>query len=353
MGCISTTAASRSGRSVRRHLTTGATFASAGILALGLVTVPPNVDVARSEVRAVRLAATKVPLAASPAGLLEEFISNQAQTVAPVALAVPGGAADINAVVVTAPFTFESLTDPATDRQQVNSAALSATTIPFDLPGILGPLYPYVGAALLIGGFAVVFLVVLPVVWFVETVASVLGLPSVLPLTATAEASPTPAPTLTSDPPLQATETEKAVVSEPVTPIDKRTAAERVTSMETATENGQMSTETAQDVTETVAAEGASTEQPAASDAESVEDASESTKPAVRPAPPRPVVRDSLGADKKTSDPSHRGNGGRATTEEPADHKAVTAGSSSADSSSTDSASSDGGSSDGDSGGSR
>lgn len=338
MGYTSTTAASRSGPSIRHHLSTGVTFASAGILALGVVTVPPEVNGVRPEVRAVQLAATTVPLAASPAELLEEFISNQAQTVAPVALAVLDGATDINTVVVTAPFTFESVTDPATDGQRVNSAALSAPSIPFDLAGILGPLYPYVGAALLIGGFAFVFLFVLPVVWFVETVGSVLGLPSVLGLTATAEASPLTVQTLTSDTPLQAAENEKAAVAEPVAPIDKRTHA-----------GAAPSTEKVRDATETVAAEGASTEPVTASDPGPAGDATEPTKPAARPATPRPVVRDSLGAEPKTSDPSHHGNGGRSSTKKPADRQAATAGSSSADSSSTDSASSAGGSSDGDS----
>lgn len=363
------------GLSVRTYLTSGGAFASAGILALGLVAVPPDFNV-RTEVRAVQLAAVTLPPVTPWGALLERLISNQPQTVVPVARVV-GGATDITTPVVTTrtgtvttPLTVQSVTDPATDRQQVNSAALSATTTPFDLPGILGPLYPYVGAALFIGGFAFVFLVVLPVLWFVETVASVLGLPPVLSLTATAEANPPTAPTLTGDPLLAnsapantvtrgpsdeapATKTGTADVSPPVTSIDKGTGSEPGTSTELATGNEQTSTETAKDVTETVGAEQASTEQPAASDAESAVDASEPTKPAGHRETPRPVVRDSLGTDEKVSEASpHRGNGGRATTEEPAGDRAATAGSSSADSSSTDSGSSDGGSSDGDSGGS-
>jgi hypothetical protein len=345
--------------SVRTYLTSGGAFASAGILALGLVAAPPDVHGERIEVRAVQLAATTVPLAASPAGLLEEFISNQAQTVAPVALAVPGGAADINTAVVTAPLIFESVTDPATDRQQVNSAALSATTTAFDLPGILGPLYPYVGAALLIGGFAFVFLAVLPVVWFVETVASVLGLPPVLPLTATAEANPPTAPTLTSDPPLgdsasvttatrgpadasRATETGKADVSPQVTSIDKRTHIEQVTT--------QPATETAEADEESTGPTAVNAPKPSASAS-----TSQPVNPAGRPATPGSVVRDSLGVGDQLRDPSHPGNGGHLTTRTVAagEGAAATAGSSSVASSSKKGGRSSGGdSSDGDAGGS-
>ena len=111
-------------------------------------------------------------------------------------------------------------------------------------------------------------------------------------------------------------------------------------STEGGTENEQTATEPVKGVTETAAAQRASAVQVTVKDTESAADASHSTKPADHPETPRPVKRDSLGADK-TSDPSHRGNGGRAAT----------AGSSS-DSSSIDSAVSGGGSSDGDSGGS-
>ena len=66
-----------------RHLTAGVTVASAGILALSLVAVPPDVDVARNEIRAMRLAAHALPSAAY-LGAVENFIRNQAQTVVPI-----------------------------------------------------------------------------------------------------------------------------------------------------------------------------------------------------------------------------------------------------------------------------
>jgi hypothetical protein len=65
------------------------------------------------------------------------------------------------------------------------------------------------------------------------------------------------------------------------------------------------------------------------------------------------VVRGSLEVGEQVRNLLHRGNGGRPTTQEPADDVAATAGSSSpASSSSTDSNSSRGDSSDGDAGGS-
>ena len=86
----STSVVSGSCPSVRRHLTAGVTIASAGILAVSLVMAPPDVHGASIEVRQVQLAAFPLPSAPS-SGLLEKFISNQAHTVAPVALVVPGG----------------------------------------------------------------------------------------------------------------------------------------------------------------------------------------------------------------------------------------------------------------------
>jgi hypothetical protein len=107
---------------------------------------------------------------------------------------------------------------------------------------------------------------------------------------------------------------------------------------EAAVQDEQTSTETvtsAKDVTEPLKKDEVSASAP--------------VKPKARLETPRPVVRDSLGTEKKTSDPSHRGNGGRAASEEPAGSRAATAVSSSAGSSSTDRSSEGGGSSEGDS----
>jgi hypothetical protein len=128
---------------VRPRLTTGVTIASAGILALSLVTAPPHVNVARTEVRAVQIAAFALP----PAALLEKFMGNQAQTVLPVIPVVGGGAADIITADITnkLPFvqpvkpsasptqatgvTAQSEIDSANDSQQGNTA-LAAALVP-------------------------------------------------------------------------------------------------------------------------------------------------------------------------------------------------------------------------------
>jgi hypothetical protein len=353
------TAGARSSRSVRRHLTTGVTFASASILALGLVTVPPEVDAARTEVRAVRLVAFPLPQGPSLAGL-EKFIRDQAQSFVSVNKVAGGGAVDIPDAVLkiptagaTAPVTVDSSTDPETNPPKADATALAATTtalaIP-SIPSIFAPVAAVLGILLLFGPLIVLVILACPpcaVINFFSGIVSFFGiyLPTV-PLAAattaaTAEVDATIAPTLKSDLPSEGTETDKIDVPEPVKSSDKRTRAD-----------GPPSTKKVPDATETVAAEGEATEPVTAGDPEPAGNASEPTKPVVRKETPRPVVRDSLGADKETSDPSHRGNGGRSITEERADHKAARAGSSSADSSSADSASSAGGSSDGDSGGS-
>ena len=59
-----------------RHLTAGVTLASAGILALSLVAVPPDIDVARNEIRGMRVAAHALPSAAFLSAV-EEFISDR------------------------------------------------------------------------------------------------------------------------------------------------------------------------------------------------------------------------------------------------------------------------------------
>ena len=121
----------------------------------------------------------------------------------------------------------------------------------------------------------------------------------------------------------------------------------------------QMPTDTAtsmKDVTNTVAADEAATEvnaaEPSASDS-----TSEPTKPAGRPATPRPVVRDSLKVGEQLRDVPHRGDGGRTITRTAAAGDEAAAKSSSAASSPTalsspGSNSSGGDSSGGDAGGS-
>ena len=96
----------------RPRLTTGVTLASAGILALSLVVAaPPDVNGARTEVRAVQFAAFALPPSASPGAILEKLISHQAQTVVPVT-SVVDAAADITTAIVTTPRTFVRVEQP-------------------------------------------------------------------------------------------------------------------------------------------------------------------------------------------------------------------------------------------------
>jgi hypothetical protein len=306
---------------VRSYLTAAGAIAIAGILALSFVAPPPDSHGARTEVHPVPLAAFWMPLAPPPVGLPEELISNQAQTLAPVAALVPG-AADITNAVVTAPLTLESVIDPAINSQQVNSAALALTTTAVDPftefwnQNIL----PIVGPIILFGTIAFGFLVVLPVEWFIQTaydfIRSLFGLPpDPLPLPGTtpgtANAIAASAPEL-SDSQLSdtapitlakagpaddapANEPGKADDSPPVTPTDRPTHSEQVTSTKPTTGNEQVSTK------------------PATSKKDMTE-STEPAKPAERPATPRPVVRGSLRQDDLLSNVPHRGNGGRSTT---------------------------------------
>ncbi len=359
-------------RSVRFHLTTGGAVASAGILALSLVAAPPDVNDARTEARAVQLAAFALPPAASPAALLEKYISNQARTVVPATPVVGSGAADITTAVAASPLTFDSAMAPVMNRQQVNNAALAATNTAFDLGAILGRLIdnPIVGPVVLVGTLLFGFLVVLPVEFFIETVyeaiAKVFGLPPTLPLpgtvSATVEANATTAPTLTSGRPLSdsasvGTATGGPVDAAPATETGKADVSPPVMSTGTTTRTKQRSTDTAtstKDVTETAKTDEASTGPTAAGAPEPLASASTSgpAKPTVRPARPRPVVRGSLGVGEQLRDLPHRGNGGHPTTPIAAGRGAATAGpssvaSSSAASSSTRSSSSGGGTSGG------
>jgi hypothetical protein len=118
--------------SIRPHFITVGAVASAGILALGLVTAPPDIDNTRTEAHMVHLAAAALPSAAPAGALLTRFINDQAQVVALVAPVVPGGASGIttrdvtNATASVMPLTFQSVTDPAIASQDVGNATLVA-----------------------------------------------------------------------------------------------------------------------------------------------------------------------------------------------------------------------------------
>src|SRR5689334_12242866 len=147
--------------SVRRHLAAGISVAGVVIIAIGLVKAPPDVGSrARTEVRAVGLAAFTLRPEAPTGGLLEQFINDHVQTGAPVRVEVPRGAEDSTNAVVTSRATFESAIDPAINSPQVNHAALAATT-----PGLdwNEDILPILGPIILFGAIGFGLLVLLPV----------------------------------------------------------------------------------------------------------------------------------------------------------------------------------------------
>jgi hypothetical protein len=311
----------------------------------------------------VQLAALALLPAAPSGALLENFISDQAQTFAPVTQVV-GDAPDIATALVTTPRTFvrvvqpsgsptqpirataESVIDPAISSQVVNNTALASTIEPIDVFGLI-----------FAAGFVVFFVVGIAVQYVSFIILTLIfgpccdasGLAVSGASTPTVEEQPPAAPRLKGDPVLgdsspditatdgqadaaRATDTGKADVSPPVTSTNTPTHAEQVASMEPATANEQMSTDTAtstKDVTETEEADEAATGPTAAGAPEASASAStsESAKPTLRPTTPRPVVRGSLEVGEQPGDMPHRGNGGHATTPPAAvDDGATTAG---------------------------
>jgi hypothetical protein len=353
MGYASTTVASGS----CRHLTAGVTVVSADILALSLVAVPPDVDVARNEIRAMRLAAHALPSAAY-LDAVEKFIRNQAQTVVPITRAV-AGAADIPAAFVKtstagAPtsFTSDSAIDPATNTQKGEAATLEPTAALLVEP-ILPIVSPFLallnpGVLLLFGPLIVLVVLACPpcaLFNFLTFTIPSLFIPFA-PLSAVAAPLAAPAE-LTSDPlpslPFTATEapadvaraaeTGEGDVAPSEESIDKRTRTEHGTWKEGAVEIEQTpkeAVEPAAGKAETVEAEEVSTEPTGVNtpDSEAGAPTSEPTNPAGRPTP-RPVVRDSLNAGTQLSEQSHPGNGVRSTSRLEADDEKVTAESSS------------------------
>jgi hypothetical protein len=365
--------------SVFSHRKTGGAVASACILALSLVAAPPHSNVARSEVRAVRLAALALPPAAPLRVLLVKITSNQAHRVLPVAPVVAVGSADVpgagvktSSAGVTAPFNV----DPAIDNQVVNNTTPAALTVDPVINAIFGPI-------LAVAAFVFIFGVLIPAGYVVGALYQLIDIiggfltplaGATAPLAATADPNVTDVPSPTSytlmsdsapaaaavDPAdaAAASGTGKADVSAPAMSIDKRTRTEQGTSTEPTTENEKFSTDTAAstaDVTETVAADEESMEPIAAKAREVSADAStsEPVKSGGRSATPRSVVRDSLGAGEHPGELSHQDNGDRLTTRTVAagEGAAATAGSSSAESSSAASSSTDSSSSRGNSSG--
>jgi hypothetical protein len=302
--------------SVRRHVTLAITVASAGILTLGVVTATPDVHDARSEVRAVRLAASALHPVTPPRQILVEIVGIQPHTAPPVAL-MRRSTADYTAVTtpterVTIPLKVESAIDGVPKSQTVGADPLAATAVIPGLFEILGPFInnPIVGPIVLFGTIiAVVILACPPCALFNFLTFSI---PSLFipfaPLsavaavsTATVDASSTiapdtsppstdsaPATMTTAGPPdaVAAGETRKADIALPSTSTNPET------------ESDQMSTDATTSTTEVAEAaelEASSTEPTTASAPEpsASGSTSEPARPAGRTETPRPV-RDSL-----------------------------------------------------------
>lgn len=151
-----------------RNIGTSVAIAGAGILAAGLVSVPPEADAVRTEVRAVHLAA----FAVAPGKLagLNVSVGHQSRTVVvvPLTLARDAKAASPRASAQS----FPSTVAPAIDGPQVNAAALAVS------PDVISN--PIVRSVIVAG----LFFVVIPAFWIVivattaiNVVLGVLGLP--------------------------------------------------------------------------------------------------------------------------------------------------------------------------------
>jgi hypothetical protein len=192
----------------RPYLTTSVAAASAGILAAGLVSVPTEVDVARTEVRAVQLAA--FPLAQGVAAILEQAAGDQRGNLVAVPSSVVSNAA------ITTPLTFardvqptDSATqviDPAIDSQQVTNADAAA--------GLGDITDPILGSIVGVG----VFFVFIPAFWAliivisaINVVLDAVGLP-LLPNVLDPPFGPTPP----VDPAIASTVESKSLSGDPV-----------------------------------------------------------------------------------------------------------------------------------------
>jgi hypothetical protein len=307
----------------------GGAFVGAGILALSFVAVPPDIDVARTETRAVqRTALALSPPALSPPallGALEKLVSNQVHAVVPVTSMAAGGAAKTPAAGVTTRLAAVPAIAPA----QVNPTALAATTNAIDWSPILAPLLGIVGLPLLVGAILFGFLVAIPAEAAIQNsydfIRSLFGLPpqelplpgtvGALPKTAAARANTnvTAASTLRNRPGLNnfagATETTLGPAEgSPVVAKSPVTAKRKAATSRTGTST--------KDVTETVKADDESTGSTAAATPKLSAGAPTSgrVEPTARPATPRSGVRDSRGVGRQLREQSHPSNRGHSAT---------------------------------------
>ena len=156
------------------YLTSSVAVATAGILAAGLVAGPPEVSVARNEVREMQLIAIALPSTTPRPAMPMSFVRNQGRSVLSVIPASIGGAdaisgvAFVSAVQASSPLkeviepTTKSKIEPAEARQQVTNAAVASPDV------ISNPILRSI-----IAGAA--FFVVIPAFWVVIVVTSAIN----------------------------------------------------------------------------------------------------------------------------------------------------------------------------------
>lgn len=122
----------------RSHLGAGGAIAGAGILALGLVTAPPEPRVSTAETHAVHLMAVTAPLSTLSRTFLERFVD------VPVSISLPAGSATP---------VWEPETTSVTDVSALSMPDGDDLAPPTNSSLTLGDSFP-IGAALYLAGFA-------------------------------------------------------------------------------------------------------------------------------------------------------------------------------------------------------
>jgi hypothetical protein len=201
-------------RPANRPFTTSVAAASAGMLAAGLVAVPPEVDAVQTEVRAVHLAA--FPIAQEVAAILTKAVDDQREIVAAVPSEVVGNAHG------TTSLTFVRTVEPTGDATQAVAPAIDSPQATTDASAI--PSANSILGGLLVGAFFFVvipaFLVVIYVASAIDVVLGALGLP-LLALVPDPPFGPTP-PT----PAIASTAKIEPPTGDPAAPEPKKTFAE-------------------------------------------------------------------------------------------------------------------------------
>jgi hypothetical protein len=165
MSYASTSVAPDSFPGVRRKFTTGVAVAGAGILALGLVVVPPDFDDARIELRTVQYTSLALPSAPSPA--VERFVENLIGTQARVPIPVLSG--DAAGLTASSPTISHASTGARLSATGTEALALTTESALVDNVAlaetptggsILDPILPIIGPIIL---FAPLFIILIPV----------------------------------------------------------------------------------------------------------------------------------------------------------------------------------------------